>query len=77
MVTVLIKLDLQDQDTLHLNYQVTKINSDIFVKKAVESFLENAKEGDCLILESSIEVGTTERMQEIIKEQLLYYVFHM
>ena len=45
-----------------------KINSDIFVKKAVESFLENAKEGDCLILESSIEVGTTERMQEIIKE---------
>ena len=45
-----------------------KINSDIFVKKAVESFLENAKEGDCLILESSIEVGTTERMQEIIEE---------
>jgi len=45
-----------------------KINSDIFVKKAVESFLENAKEGDCIILESSIEVGTTERMQEIIKE---------
>ena len=46
-----------------------KINSDIFVKKAVESFLENAKEGDCLILESSIEVGTTERMQEIIEKR--------
>jgi UDP-N-acetyl-D-glucosamine dehydrogenase len=44
------------------------ISSDIFVKKAVESFLDNAKEGDCLILESSIEVGTTERMQKLIEK---------
>lgn len=42
------------------------INSDIYVKKAVESFIMNAKEGDCLILESSVEVGTTERMQNFI-----------
>ena len=45
-----------------------KISSDIYVKKAVESFLDNAKEGDCLILESSIEVGTTERIQKLIEE---------
>ena len=45
-----------------------EISSDVYVKKAVESFLENSKEGDCLILESSVEVGTTERMQEIIEE---------
>ena len=45
-----------------------EISSDIYVKKAVEEFLDNAKEGDCIILESSIEVGTTERMQEIIEE---------
>jgi len=45
-----------------------KISSDIFVKKAVKSFLDNAKKGDCLILESSIEVGTTERMQKLIEE---------
>ena len=35
--------------------------SDIYVKKATESFLNNAKKGDCLILESSVEVGTTEK----------------
>lgn len=46
-----------------------KISSDIYVKKAVESFLDNTKEGDCLILESSIEVGTTERMQRIIEDR--------
>ena len=46
-----------------------EISSDIYVKKAVEDFLDKAKEGDCLILESSIEVGTTERMQEIIEKR--------
>jgi len=45
------------------------INSDIYVKKAVESFLNNSKEGDCLILESSVEVGTTERIQEMIESK--------
>ena len=46
-----------------------EISSDIYVKKAVEAFLDNAKEGDCIILESSIEVGTTERMQAIIEDR--------
>ena len=46
-----------------------EVSSDIYVKKAVEDFLDKAKEGDCLILESSIEVGTTERMQSIIEDR--------
>lgn len=42
------------------------MSSDIFVKAAVESFLNYAKKGDIIILESSIEVGTTEKIKEII-----------
>ena len=45
------------------------INSDVYVRRAVEGFLKNAKEGDCLILESSIEVGTTERMEKLIQDK--------
>ena len=43
--------------------------SDVFVIKAVKSFLDNSKEGDCLILESSVEVGTTEKVQKLIEEK--------
>ena len=43
------------------------VKSDVFVKNAVENFLEFAKKGDVLILESSIEVGTTDTIQEIIE----------
>ena len=46
-----------------------KIKSDIFVKSAVESFLTTAKSGDILIFESSIEVGTTEKMMKIIEQK--------
>jgi UDP-N-acetyl-D-glucosamine dehydrogenase len=42
-------------------------SSDVFVKKAVEEFLNTAKEGDCIILESSIEVGTTEKIRDLIE----------
>ena len=45
------------------------VDSDIYVKKAVESFLNFVKEGDCLILESSIEVGTTERIKDLIESK--------
>ena len=45
------------------------IHSDVYVRRAVEDFLKNAKAGDCLILESSIEVGTTERMQKLIQDK--------
>jgi UDP-N-acetyl-D-glucosamine dehydrogenase len=43
--------------------------SDVFVIKAVKNFLDNSKDGDCLILESSIEVGTTEKVQKLIEEK--------
>jgi UDP-N-acetyl-D-glucosamine dehydrogenase len=44
-------------------------SSDIFVKAAVENFIESSKEGDVLILESSIEVGTTDKIMEIVKNK--------
>lgn len=43
--------------------------SDIFVKTAVETFLSTANKGDLIILESSIEVGTTEKIKEIIESK--------
>jgi len=43
------------------------IQSDIFVKDVVKTFLEKAKEGDVIILESSIEVGTTEKIVKAIE----------
>jgi nucleotide sugar dehydrogenase len=45
------------------------VSSDVFVKAAVENFLNFAKSGDVLILESSIEVGTTEKVKEIIESK--------
>jgi len=44
-----------------------EITSDTFVKSAVEKFLTVAKKGDIIILESSIEVGTTENIQKLIE----------
>ena len=44
-------------------------DSAIFVISAVEKFLESSKEGDVIILESSIEIGTTDRIQEIIDKR--------
>ncbi len=41
--------------------------SDIHVVSATRSFMDSAKDGDMLILESSIELGTTEKIQEIIE----------
>jgi UDP-N-acetyl-D-glucosamine dehydrogenase len=45
------------------------ISSDIFVKAAVNSFLQNAKLGDIIILESSVEVGTTDKIKNIIESK--------
>jgi len=45
------------------------ISSDKFVRSAVESFLSYSKPGDIIILESSIEVGTTENIMKIIKDK--------
>ncbi|MEM4250171.1 MAG: NAD(P)-binding domain-containing protein, partial [Candidatus Nitrosotenuis sp.] len=40
------------------------VSSDVYVKSAVETFLKYSKKGDVIILESSIEVGTTEVIKE-------------
>ena len=45
------------------------VSSDIFVKAAVNSFLQNAKLGDIIILESSVEVGTTDKIKNIIESR--------
>jgi len=46
-----------------------KIHSDIFVTSAVEDFLQTCKGGDIVILESSIEVGTTEKIEKLIESK--------
>lgn len=46
-----------------------KIQSDIYVKSAIESFLQASKSGDVIILESSVEVGTTENMISLIESK--------
>ncbi len=43
--------------------------SNIFVKSAIKNFLETSKEGDLIIIESSVEVGTTEEMKKLIELQ--------
>ena len=44
-------------------------SSDVHVKAAVESFLNHSKQGDVIILESSIEVGTTEKIKDLIESK--------
>jgi len=43
--------------------------SNVFVKDAIENFLGTSKEGDLIVIESSIEIGTTEEMQKIIESK--------
>lgn len=44
-------------------------SSDVFVKLAVETFLKESKSGDLIILESSVEVGTTQNIQILIEKK--------
>jgi UDP-N-acetyl-D-glucosamine dehydrogenase len=46
-----------------------KIKSDVYVKSAIESFLNTSKPGDVIILESSVEVGTTESIIELFESK--------
>jgi len=46
-----------------------QVQSDTFVKSAIEDCLSNCKEGDVIIIESSIEVGTTEKMIKLIESK--------
>ncbi len=45
------------------------IKSNMFVKSAIENFFETSKKGDIIIIESSVEVGTTEEMRELIESK--------
>lgn len=44
-----------------------QVKSDIFVKSAIEKFLKTSKKGDLIIIESSIEIGTTEVIKKLIE----------
>ncbi len=45
------------------------IKSDYYVILAAKDFLSTAKPGDIIIIESSLEVGTTETVEKLIKKQ--------
>jgi nucleotide sugar dehydrogenase len=44
-------------------------DSNIFINVAVENFLSCSKKGDVLIIESSLEIGSFERIESFIKEK--------
>ena len=45
------------------------VKSSIFVKSAIENFVGASKKGDIIIIESSVEVGTTEEMKELLESK--------
>jgi len=48
---------------------VSDEDSNVFVLKALENFLDTAKSGDIIILESSIKIGTTKAIEQIINSK--------
>jgi len=66
-----IKIDMSKVGIICVPTPIPNKNTDsaVFVISAVEKFLDSSKEGDVIILESSIEVGTTDRVQEIIEKR--------
>jgi len=66
-----IKTDMPKVGIICVPTPIPNKNTDsaVFVISAVEKFLDSSKEGDVIILESSIEVGTTDRIQEIIQKR--------
>ena len=66
-----IKTDMSKVGIICVPTPIPSKNTDsaVFVISAVEKFLDSSKEGDVIILESSIEVGTTDRIQEIIQKR--------
>jgi len=53
--------------SVHTPIPDENIPSNKFVKEAIENFLETSKAGDMIILESSVEGGTTEEMEKIVE----------
>jgi len=50
-------------------FPTNEIESDVYVKSAIGNFLTTSKEGDVIIIESSIEVGTTEKIRRLIESK--------
>lgn len=46
-----------------------KTKSSVYVNAAIENFLETSKKGDIIIIESSIDIGTTDEMKELIESR--------
>lgn len=44
-----------------------KSKSNVYVKSAIENFLKTSTKGNLIIIESSVEIGTTEEMKELIE----------
>jgi len=66
-----IKTDMPKVGIICVPTPIPNKNTDsaVFVISAVEKFLDSSKEGDMIILESSIEIGTTDRIQEVIQKR--------
>lgn len=66
-----IKTDMYKVGIICVPTPIPNKNTDsaVFVISAVEKFLDSSKKGDVIILESSIEVGTTDRVQDIIEKR--------
>jgi len=65
-----LKEELQQSiNSKKLSLTNSSTNSDEFVNDAVNNFLTTTKKDDIIILESSIEVGTTEKIKQIIESK--------
>jgi UDP-N-acetyl-D-glucosamine dehydrogenase len=66
-----IKTDMYKVGIICVPTPIPNKNTDsaVFVISAVEKFLDSSKIGYVIILESSIEVGTTDRVQDIIEKR--------
>ena len=53
---------------VHTPIATENVDSDAYVKNAIEQFLQTSKKGDVIIIESSIGGGTTEKMQNVIQD---------
>ena len=66
---------------VHTPIATEDVDSDMYVRNAIEQFLQSSKKGDVIVIESSIGGGTTEKMEKIIQdfgydeEKILVYVF--
>jgi UDP-N-acetyl-D-glucosamine dehydrogenase len=47
----------------------SNLKSDIYVKNTVKNFLNTSKDGDVILIESSVEIGTTENLKKIIESR--------